>query len=58
VLVGGDSLYFRLSKDLMEEVIDEIIKVSLQLNAEILFSTSRRTPREIDSLIKEKLSHF
>lgn len=58
VLIGGDSLHFKLSEELMVRVIDAILEISSQLNAELLLSTSRRTSSEIDNLVKERLAHF
>lgn len=58
VLIGGDNPYFKLSKDLMERAIEAILTASSELNAEILLTTSRRTPEEIDNLLRQKLGHF
>jgi len=56
LLVGGDTKGFRLKKEDVEKVADEVIKISEEKNLDIFFSTSRRTSPEIDKLLKEKLS--
>jgi len=56
LLVGGDAKGFKLKKEDVEKVADEVIKISEEKNLDIFFSTSRRTSPEIDKLLKEKLS--
>jgi len=56
LLVGGDAKGFKLKKEDVEKVADEVIKISEEKNLGIFFSTSRRTSPEIDKLLKEKLS--
>jgi len=56
LLVGGDAKGFKLKKEDIEKVADEVIKISEEKNLDIFFSTSRRTSPEIDKLLKEKLS--
>ncbi|MCX5687230.1 MAG: ELM1/GtrOC1 family putative glycosyltransferase, partial [Candidatus Omnitrophica bacterium] len=56
LLIGGDAKGFRLKKEDVEKVADEVIKISEEKNLDIFFSTSRRTSPEIDKLLKEKLS--
>jgi len=56
LLIGGDAKGFRLKKEDVEKVADEVMKISEEKNLDIFFSTSRRTSPEIDKLLKEKLS--
>ncbi len=58
LLVGGDSKRFRLKEDTLKEVIEQIKSVADKLNADILITTSRRTPREIENLLKGELKGY
>jgi KDO2-lipid IV(A) lauroyltransferase len=55
LLIGGDAKGFRLKKEDVEKVVDEVIKISEEKNLDIFLSTSRRTSPQIDKLLKEKL---
>ena len=55
VLLGGDNSEFTLTGDLAEEMLANIIDASNRLDAEILFSTSRRTPKEAEQIVKNTL---
>ena len=57
LLIGGDAKGFKLKKEDVEKVINEIIKISEENNLDIFVSTSRRTSQEIDRLLKEKLNN-
>jgi KDO2-lipid IV(A) lauroyltransferase len=58
VLVGGDTKFFHLSKDLMQEIARQI-KLSLEkLDAELLITTSRRTSGAVESLLKEEFLNY
>ncbi|MDP2980726.1 MAG: ELM1/GtrOC1 family putative glycosyltransferase [Candidatus Omnitrophota bacterium] len=57
LLIGGDAKGFRLKKEDVEKVVDEVIKISEEKNLDIFLSTSRRTSPQIDKLLKEKLSN-
>ena len=54
LLIGGDAKGFRLKKEDVEKIADEIIELSEEKNLDIFVSTSRRTSPEIDRLLKEK----
>jgi mitochondrial fission protein ELM1 len=58
LLVGGDTKTFRLSKDLMREVIVQIKRVLEKLDAQILITTSRRTPAAVEQLLKEEFKEY
>jgi len=54
LLIGGDSKKFRLKTETVAEVIRQIKKAAEDSGADILISTSRRTPPEIEDLIKNE----
>lgn len=54
LLIGGDTKNFSLGKDTMSEVIKGIKSAAERLDADILVTTSRRTPLEVEYLTKEE----
>lgn len=58
LLVGGDSKRFRLKEDTVKEVIGQIKPVADKLHADILITTSRRTSREIENLLKREFKDY
>lgn len=58
VLLGGDNSDFVLTEAQVKSLLDDIIRVSRNLKADILFTTSRRTSARIEELAKKKLSSF
>jgi len=56
IIIGGDTKGFRLAEDDVETVLDEVLRISGERGVEIFVSTSRRTPPQIDRLLKEKLN--
>ncbi len=56
LLIGGDTKDLKLSKELTREVCDQLLKVSQENKAQILISSSRRTTKEIENVLKEKFS--
>lgn len=54
LLVGGDTKDFHLDKETMRDAAKQIKSVSIKLNADILVTTSRRTPKEIEGIMKEE----
>jgi KDO2-lipid IV(A) lauroyltransferase len=58
LLVGGDTKNFLLNKDIILEVIRQIKTASQNLNTDILVTTSRRTSKEIESLIKDEFKDY
>jgi mitochondrial fission protein ELM1 len=55
LLIGGDSKKFTLAPGKVKEVIIELRKAADELNAGILITTSRRTPKTIEGLLKDGL---
>ncbi len=55
VFIGGDTKNYKLSKRIVNNVLDSLLKISDERNLEILLTTSRRTSNGIDALIKNKL---
>lgn len=58
LLLGGDSKRYRLSFEGTREVVKELKKACLDMDARLLVTTSRRTPKEIEDLIKDELKSF
>lgn len=58
LLIGGDTKNFHLDREEVSAVIKEIKLVSAKLNADVLVTTSRRTPKDIDDLIKEEFKDY
>ena len=58
LLIGGDTKKYRLTQSIMNPVIQEIKKASLDLDADILITTSRRTPKAIEKLLEREFSGF
>ena len=58
LLIGGDAKNFELTKQAIEKVIDEILKIAEEMDRDIFITTSRRTSPEIDSYLKDKLSNI
>ncbi|MCQ9206993.1 MAG: mitochondrial fission ELM1 family protein [Omnitrophica bacterium] len=56
VLLGGNNSDFTLTKDITEKLLEAVICASEKLGADILFTTSRRTPGESEKIVKSKLS--
>ena len=58
VLIGGDSKRFKLRKDTVLELINQLKSASEKLGAYILITTSRRTPEEAEALLKQELRNY
>ncbi|OGX16440.1 MAG: hypothetical protein A2166_00945 [Omnitrophica WOR_2 bacterium RBG_13_41_10] len=58
ILIGGDSKDFHLSLELMQEVIQQAKGFLEAHDAEVLITTSRRTPSAITSLIKKEFADY
>lgn len=56
LLIGGDTKDLKLSKELAREVCDQLLKAGQQNRAQILVSSSRRTDKKIENILKEKFS--
>lgn len=55
LIVGGDNPEFSLTKGIINTAIDELLKACELLDAELLVTTSRRTPPAVESALKERL---
>lgn len=58
LLIGGDTRQFKLKKDTALKIIKQVKAVSEELNADILITTSRRTPAEVEDLIESELKDY
>ena len=58
LLIGGDTKEFKLKTDVIFNVIRQIKYVSGKYNADVLITTSRRTPPEAEDLIKREFKDF
>lgn len=55
VLLGGDNSDFSLTEEITENLLNNVINASDRLDADLLFTTSRRTPDRSSKLVKNKL---
>ncbi len=55
VLLGGDNADFALTTEITESISRALIEASERIDAEILFTSSRRTPEAQLEMLKEKL---
>lgn len=55
VLLGGDNSDFALTENITKELLDNIVDASNKLSADILFTTSRRTPKPAERAVKMRL---
>ena len=58
LLVGGDTKRYALTLQCMQEVISETKKAAQELDADIFVTTSRRTGKGIENLLREELKGF
>lgn len=58
LLIGGDTKNFHLAKDVISEVIKQLKAASQNLKADILITTSRRTPQDIEELVKGEFKDY
>lgn len=58
LLIGGDTKDFLLTSGTMLEVIKQIKSACEKLDADILLTTSRRTSREVEIIIKEEFKDY
>jgi|GEM_PF-117319 len=58
VLIGGDNKGFRLERDLMQGVIRQLKEFSQSNNAELLVTTSRRTPPPVEALVRQEFADY
>jgi len=55
LLIGGDSRKFVLKKEKVREVIRQVRLAAESLDADMLVTTSRRTSKEAEAVVKEEL---
>jgi len=58
LLIGGNNKKFTLKKETVAKIISEVKSVSLELKANVFVTTSRRTPEDIEDLIKKEFKSF
>jgi mitochondrial fission protein ELM1 len=58
LLIGGDAKNFHLEKGTILEVIRRIKSAAERLKLDILVTTSRRTPENIEGLVKEEFKNY
>jgi len=58
VLIGGNSKKFIISPQVIIELSKEIKKSAEKLNADILITTSRRTPPEVEDVLRKEFSNY
>lgn len=57
LLIGGEGAGYSYNNDFYEKLADNIIKLSHKYNIKWLISTSRRTPVDVENILKEKLQY-
>ncbi len=58
VLIGGNTKNVEFTESAIKMVIHQLKEVAIQLNADILLTTSRRTPEAIEQIIWRELKKF
>ncbi len=58
VLLGGDTKDFVLSASKVKLMLHQLVEASEEMNADILFTTSRRTSEKVEGLIYRHLKRF
>ncbi len=56
-LIGGDSAGVKLSFDQVETVLGQLLQTAEKLDADLLVTTSRRTPATIEAFVRERLNN-
>lgn len=54
LLLGGDTKDFMLTREAVGSIFSQLLSLAKVLDAEIFITSSRRTSREIESLLKDK----
>ncbi|MBU3911339.1 MAG: mitochondrial fission ELM1 family protein [Candidatus Omnitrophica bacterium] len=57
LLIGGDAKGFKLTKESVKKVVEEVLRIAEELDYYIFVTTSRRTLPEIDSFLKDRLGN-
>lgn len=55
VLLGGDDPYYRITADMVSDLVDILLQVCEQIDAQIALTTSRRTSNQIEDILGLKL---
>lgn len=55
VLLGGDDPYYRITADMVSNLVDILLQVCEQINAQIALTTSRRTSDRVEDILRSKL---
>ena len=58
LLIGGDSRAFHLDRGTVLEVIKQVKLIAQKKEKDILITTSRRTPREIELLLRSEFQNY
>ncbi len=58
VLIGGSTKKFQLGIDLLKKVVAEIKQATEAIGADLLITTSRRTPEAVEGLIKSEFGDY
>lgn len=58
LFLGGNNPDYEMGADLIKNIISQIKAASERFDLEILATTSRRTPKEVASILKEELAKF
>lgn len=57
LLIGGDTKNFKLSVEIIRSLIEKLKKLLSNIDGEIFITTSRRTSKELETLIKKEFSN-
>ena len=57
LFIGGDNPEFSMTKETVGLVVDNLTAFCAGHNADLLITTSRRTPRSIENILKEKMKN-
>jgi len=55
VLLGGDNSDFAITPEITEKLLNDVLSASERADADLLFTTSRRTPAETEKAVKMRL---
>lgn len=58
VLIGGDTAKYSITVELMSKVVSQLKQAAESLNCQLLISTSRRTPKMAEELLKKNFLNF
>ncbi len=58
VLIGGDAQGVKFDEAQIRELVDQVKEAALHYNADILLTTSRRTPAVVEQIIAKGLKNF